>query len=190
MASKQEPVQMYEIMITLTESAPAIWRRVRVPHNILLSDLHRVIQVAMGWDDDHLHEFQIGQKRYGPVMEGFSPYENTVVSEDIVRLNGVAKPKAKFTYTYDFGDDWRHDIQIEREMAAETAVRKARCIEGAHACPPEDCGGIHRYAYMLEILADPQHDDHNDTMEWFGDGFDATAFDLADTDRAVATLAV
>src|SRR5438477_1769213 len=141
MAAKQETVKLYEIKIALMDLAPMIWRRVSVPCDITLGDLHHVIQIAMGWEDCHLHEFLIGRKRYGPVMADPFGFDDPAVDEDIVHLNGVAKPKAKFIYHYDFGDDWRHEIHIEREVESASSKRQARCLAGENACPPEDCGG-------------------------------------------------
>lgn len=190
MPRAKEAVGLYEIKITLMYLDPAIWRRVVVPKDITLDHLHAVIQVAMGWEDDHLHEFQIGKKRYGRVMSDSFGLDDPPVDEEIVHLNGVAKPKAKFLYQYDFGDDWLHEIRIEREVAAETGKRKARCIAGEHACPPEDCGGVSGYSNMMEILADPAHEEYGEMQEWAGDDFDPHLFDLAKTDRRMSSLKV
>jgi hypothetical protein len=181
---------LYEIKITLMYLEPAIWRRVTVPKDITLGSLHAVIQVAMGWDDEHLHEFQIGKKRYGPVMSDPFGDDEAIVDEEIVHLNGVAKPRAKFIYQYDFGDDWLHEIHIEREVASATAKRKARCVAGENACPPEDCGGPAGYANMLEVLADPAHEDYDEMREWVADDFDPHRFDVAFTDRRVSKVKV
>ena len=190
MPKKKEPVGLYEIRITLMYLEPTIWRRVAVPKDITLGDLHSVIQVAIGWEDDHLHEFQIGKKRYGRVMEEPSVFGDSPVDEDIVHLNGVAKPKAKFSYCYDFGDDWMHEIRIEREVKPATGGRRARCIAGQNACPPEDCGGFPGYADLVEILADPAHEEYGEMREWVGDDFDPNHFVLALADRRLSSLKV
>lgn len=190
MSSKKEALKLYEIKITLMELTPAIWRRVLVPRDIMLADLHHVIQIAMGWEDSHLHEFEIGRKRYGPMLDDpFGPDE-ALVNEDIVHLNGVAKPKAKFVYSYDFGDGWRHEIQIERELEAESGQRQASCIGGENACPPEDSGGPFGYPSMLDAMSDPQHEQHEEILEWMGEDFDPLRFDLAATNRRLAKLKV
>lgn len=190
MSSKPQQVSFYEIKITLIETEPTVWRRVMVPRDITLACLHEVIQIAMGWDDDHLHDFAIGRKRYAPLMESSFRFGDAPVNEDIVRLNGVAKPKAKFLYTYDFGDSWRHEIQIEREIVVQTEQRQASCIAGENACPPEDCGGTWGYSGMVAIIADPQHEHYEETMERVGDDFDPRRFDLAEADRRLALLPV
>ena len=190
MPKKKEVVDLYEIRITLMYLEPAIWRRVVVPKDITLGALHAVIQIAMGWEDGHLHEFQIGKKRYGRMMPNSLGFDDSPVEEEIVHLNGVAKPRAKFIYQYDFGDDWLHEIHVEREVVSETGKRKARCIAGEHACPPEDCGGANGYVNILEILADTAHEEYGEMREWIGDDFDPHHFDVALTDRRVSSLKV
>lgn len=162
-----------------------------VPRDITLGSLHHVIQIAMGWDDDHLHEFVIARKRYGPLRAAPFGLGAAPINEDIVRLNGVAKPpRAKFEYHYDFGDDWRHEIPIEREIESASGKRQARCIAGENACPPEDSGGPYGYTDLVAILGDPQHEEHEEMREWIGDDFDPRQFDLAATDRRLSKLKV
>lgn len=188
MPLKKKPLGLYEIKITLMHLEPAIWRRVVVPKDITLRDLHTVIQIAMGWEDDHLHEFQIGKKRYGRMTPEPLGFGDPPVNEDIAHLNGVAKPKAKFIYWYDFGDDWMHEIHIEREVESETGKRNARCIAGEHACPPEDCGGVPGYANMVAILTDPGHEEYGEIRECVGDDFDPLRFDRERVDRRLSAL--
>lgn len=190
MPSKKEPASLYEIKIALMDMEPAIWRRVIVPRDITLGKLHHVIQIAMSWEDCHLHEFVIAGKRYGPMMADPFGFDAPPVDEDIVHLNGVAKPKATFVYHYDFGDDWRHEIRIEREVESASGKRHARCIVGENACPPEDCGGPFGYPNLVAILSDPQHEEHDRMREWIGEDFDPLRFDLALTERRLAKLKV
>lgn len=186
MAVKQAAVKSYEVKIVLMDLAPMIWRRVSVPRDIKLGDLHNVIQIAMGWEDCHLHEFLIGRKRYGPMVADPFGFDDPAVDEVIVHLNGVAKPRAKFIYHYDFGDDWRHEIHIEREVELTSNKRQARCLAGENACPPEDCGGPYGYPNLVAILADPRHDEHDEIREWIGDDFDPLRFDLALINRRLS----
>jgi Plasmid pRiA4b ORF-3-like protein len=99
----------------------------------------------------------------------------------------------RLRYTYDFGDDWEHDILVEAVTAAEPGAAYPRCITGRRACPPEDCGGIWGYEELLEILGDPGHDEHDERLEWLGldsaDEFDPAAFDLAEVNNDLAGLA-
>jgi hypothetical protein len=109
-------------------------------------------------------------------------------------LDGVA-PRAgdRLGYTYDFGDDWDHDITVEDVRLAEPGLAYPRCVTGRRACPPEDCGGIWGYEELLEILADPHHDEHTDRVQWLGldsaGEFDPALFSLAQTNEQLARLA-
>lgn len=192
MANKQEPRKMYEIKISLSESNPLIWRRVQVPRDLTLYQLHQVIQTAMGWDDEHLHEFKIGQKRYASSRNEYADFDNSMGNEDIARLNGVAKPKSKtkIIYTYDFGDSWQHDIQIECELESDSPERQARCVAGENACPPEDSGGLYGYYDKLDTLDDPLDSEYEHTREWLGEDFDPKHFDREVTNRRLSQLEV
>jgi hypothetical protein len=190
MPSKTETAKSYEIKITLLNLEPAIWRRVLVPRDITLGKLHYVIQIAMGWDDEHLHEFVIARKRYGPLMPDPIGFGEPLVNEDMVHLNGVAKPKAKFVYLYDFGDDWQHEIRIERELKSTLGQRQAICIAGENACPPEDCGGTYGYPELLAILSNPQHEEYDEMRDWVDEDFDPSRFDLTATDHRLSHLKV
>jgi hypothetical protein len=180
---------VYQIKVTLKGIKPPIWRRVAVPCDITLAALHNVIQRAMGWQDCHLHEFIIGAKRYGAAEDEEFDFGDGRADEGKARLNKVAGPNAKFRYCYDFGDDWIHEILIEREIASD-GERMARCLAGKNACPPEDCGGPYGYANLLSILADPEHEEHEEMLEWAGDDLDPSAFDAKQTDRLLSLVKV
>jgi hypothetical protein len=108
----------------------------------------------------------------------------------IVRLNGVAKPKAKCVYLYDVGDDWAHEVRVERELESESGKREAICVAGENACPPEDCGGVPGYLDMLDVLADAQHEEYGEMREWLGDDFDSRHFDVDQTNKSLRRLKV
>jgi hypothetical protein len=87
-----------------------------------------------------------------------------------IKCSGM-KRKVRFTYEYDFGDSWQHEIVLEKTLEPEPKVKHPRCVEGAMSCPPEDCGGVWGYAEFLEAIADPNHDRHEDMLEWVGGEF-------------------
>ena len=175
------PRQIYQLKITLTDVTPPVWRRVLVPAGYTLDRLHRVIQYAMGWQQCHLHCFDIDGVQYGePDPEG----EPAVRDELDHRLDKVAAKGSRFRYTYDFGDWWDHDVLVEDVLAAELDERYPRCVDGARACPPEDVGGVFGYAELLTALADPGHPRHAAMREWLGRDFDPERFDA----RSVSTL--
>ena len=165
---------VYELDITLDDILPAIWRRVRVPAEITMAELHHVIQVAMGWTDTHLHQYFVGGELIGvPDLEA----DPRLTDERSVRLVDVALAKTRLSYEYDFGDLWRHTIVVERVLPDE--AEEAVCVDGARACPPEDCGGALGYGELLDILRDPAHREHAERLDWVGGSLDAEAFDCA-----------
>lgn len=173
--SKSRANQIYQIKITLQGSKPPIWRRVQVPADIRLSALHDVIQIVMGWGDEHLHQFLIGREYYGD--ERLAD-QGDVEDESKVKLNAlVKKEKERFLYEYDFGDSWEHRLDVEKILPAEPDVHYPRCVEGKRACPPEDCGGVWGYADLLEAIRDPAHPEYENMSEWVEDDFDPEAFD-------------
>jgi hypothetical protein len=87
------------------------------------------------------------------------------------------QPKSRFFFDYDFGDGWEHRVTVEAIVDAKDADAP-RCVAGARACPPEDCGGPFGYADLLDVLADPQHEEHGEMRRWVGDDFDPSVFDL------------
>jgi hypothetical protein len=125
---------------------------------------------------------------------GVADRELQIGSAAAKRLDQIApRPKDRFGYTYDFGDNWEHDILVEAVTDPEPGIAYPRCLTGRRACPPEDCGGIWGYEYLLEILTDPAHEEHQDRLEWLGldsaDQFDPAAFDPAHANTALSDLA-
>ncbi len=175
MAKAKGPGVVYQLKITLRDIKPPIWRRVQVK-DCTLNQLHDLIQTCMGWDGYHLHAFEIGGEQYSePDPDGMMETED----ERKVKLSQVvAGGIKKLTYTYDFGDNWDHVIQVEKTLEAEAGVRYPRCIAGKRACPPEDCGGPWGYAEFLEAIRDPKHERHEELLEWVGGEFDPEKFDI------------
>jgi len=179
--------RMYRLKVTLLGSRPPIWRRLRVRGDTTLAGLHAILQVAMGWLDSHLHTFEV----YGITYADPSPeWEPPVSDECRPTLTGLGLVTgSRFTYEYDMGDGWRHEIVVEAVTDAETArPRRAACIAGRRACPPEDVGGIGGYAYFLEAIRDPKHEEHKDMLEWIGREFDPEAFSVEETDEELRGL--
>ncbi|MBI3971441.1 MAG: plasmid pRiA4b ORF-3 family protein [Chloroflexi bacterium] len=185
-SKEQAPKQasIWQLKITLIGIRPPIWRRVQVPSTVTLDKLHLVIQAAMGWDNYHLYSFSIGGEEYGEPDP-----ELNLRSAGRARLDRmVGGEKARFRYTYDFGDDWEHDILVEKVLPPVSGVRYPICITGRRACPPEDCGGIWGYEELLEILQDPQHEEYEERLEWLGGEFDPEAFDLEEANARLEPL--
>jgi pRiA4b ORF-3-like protein len=121
-----------QLKITLTGVSPACWRRVLVSADTTLYGLHWVIQAAMRWDDDHLHAFTVGRSRYGDPGHGMS-------DEDGLTVGGAfTRSRKTIGYTYDFGDDWRHDITLEKTHDVQPDTAYPVCVAGSGAVPVED----------------------------------------------------
>lgn len=181
-----------EVHVVLVNITPQIWRRLVVPLDTTLAQLHHVLQAAMGWTDSHLHEFDIGGLRYGDVdLLNADRFADDAQAFDAaeVRLRDFSRmPGTAFTYVYDFGDNWRHTITLEKLVAVTPAPKSATCIDGARCCPPEDVGGSTGYAEFLRILLHPEPeeiDEQRQLKRWSGGRFDPERFDLAKTDKKV-----
>lgn len=171
---------IYQLKVTLKGSRPTIWRRIQVPENISLYQLHLVLQAVMGWDNYHLYRFRIGGLDFGePEPEKDLLFRQQMKNAKRTTLNkAVTVEKAKFIYEYDFGDSWEHEILVEKIIAAEPGVHYPVCIKGERACPPEDCGGMWGYVDLLNIINDPSHEQHKERLEWLGRKFDPEAFNI------------
>lgn len=190
MATKRtdSPRDIYQIKITLLGTKPPIWRRLVVPASMSLARLHDVLQTAMGWHDCHMHEFRAGDRHFGkPDPEdldmGMPPVEN----ERTIKLSSVLRrPGAKMIYTYDFGDNWEHAVVLEKQLPLLPDMNDPICLDGKLACPPDDCGGIPGFYDLLDALADPNHEQHEEMRDWVGDEFDPQAFSIDLVNRRLA----
>jgi hypothetical protein len=173
--------EVYQIKVTLIGTRPPIWRRLLVPSNMTLAQLHDVLQAAMGWENSHLHEFRIGRQRFGipDPMDTFMGGPGCI-SERKARLSEVLnKPGAKAEYTYDFGDSWEHRLAVEKILPPEPGLASPVCTDGKLHGPPEDCGGIGGFYDFLEAIGDPAHEQHEELLEWIGGSFDPESFSTA-----------
>lgn len=169
---------VYQLKATILGTKPPVWRRLIVPEDIRLSELHQVLQAAFGWWNCHLHEFESHGTRYGSDGDG-DGWGDPPEDERRTRLRTIAEPGSSFLYVYDFGDDWRHRIVVEKAFPAEAGPRYPACTGGRHACPPEDCGGPWGYQEFLAAINDTSHVEHESMLEWAGGQFDPDAFDPA-----------
>lgn len=173
----------YQLKVTLRGTKPPVWRRVLVPGTLTLERLHRVINDAMGWCDCHLHSFAIHGIEFGvPDRDGWGGPE--MEPEKKYTLERLVGEKDRFSYTYDFGDSWVHGVLVEKVTPGEPPA--PRCIAGARACPPEDCGGTWGYAELVEALVDENHERHAELTGWVPAGWTPDRFDLVLADRLVA----
>lgn len=144
------PPPIYQLKVVLCHVTPMIWRRLLVSSTTTIADLHAILQIAMGWEDLHLHQFHIYGKAYGVYHDGgisFADDPHTVTLASFRLRAGE-----RFAYEYDMGDFWQHDIWLERILPAVSPHALPHCIAGAGDCPPEDCGGPSGYRALLREL--------------------------------------
>ena len=190
-----ETTRGFLIRVDLQHTKPPVWRRIEVPGDITLPRLHDLLQATMGWTDSHLHRFRTGAAYNSPQF--ITPFDEDEgddgMFEDGVRLDQlVASAGDRLWYEYDFGDSWEHVLRVEKVLA--TPPETPRCLKGALACPPEDCGGVWGYGeiaawvrsgYDAESLPE-QFDSAEDARGWLPPGWDPDAFDVAETNEAIA----
>jgi hypothetical protein len=164
---------------------PPVWRRLQLRADTRLNQLHEILQAALGWENYHMHVFSFGEEEFGiPDRElGFSD-ERQVTLGELIDLGTRSR------YTYDFGDNWEHEILVEDLLDADPDTHYPILVAAKGACPPEDSGGPWGYANLRAILADPNHDEHQDTLEWLGldnaSEFDPATVTTEDIDYEVA----
>ena len=175
--------------VTLDGIQPPIWRRLEVPARTTMATLHQLLQAALGWTDSHLHAFEIGAERIAVPYHLEQLTEGQITrSGRLVRLGDVVDHGIRrFDYEYDFGDSWHHSVAIEEVRDERDGDGGARCLGGARACPPEDCGGADGYARLLEILFDPRHPEFDEMRRWAG-AFEPERFDLRRVNAALAAV--
>ena len=174
----------YVFKVSLKGIEPPIWRLIEVPANYSFWDLHVAVQDAMGWLDYHLHAFRILNSATGEVEEIGIPGDEPLDDEHDC-LPGWEVPVAEYfrhpgdraEYEYDFGDGWKHEVVLEAIADRAPKTKYPRCLGGARACPPEDCGGTRGYEQMLSIIQDPSDEEYESTVDWLGGHYDPDTFD-------------
>lgn len=186
MARAGRPTAVYQLHVTLARTDPPVWRRLQVAAETTLTRLHHILQIVMGWGDDHEHGFIIDGTEYGPRTRATGPI---VIGERGLQLKyEVRTAPAQFTYLYDFGDSWRHTIDVEHISRPARGKRYPLCLAGERACPPEDVGGTPGFADFLRIMGDPGHPRHRELLAWAGGTYDPATFDVAVVNRKLTRL--
>jgi len=183
-----DPDAVYVVKVSLAHTKPPIWRRLRIPSDASLAQLHRVLQAAFDWHDGHLHRFELpGRNRHDMPLE--------LGSESTRRLYQLlVEPGDRLDYTYDFGDDWAHRIILEKVEPAD-GVRHAVCVAGRRAAPPEDSGGMYGYESLCAAVADPTHPEHREMIAWLQqvwgiDSFDPAVFAMDELNERLAAVSL
>jgi len=179
--------QIYQIQIALKDFKPKIWRRLLIPADTLLSDLHKIIQTSMGWTNSHLHQFIKDRTYYTVKVKDDDTWdEMDNVDYKRMKISDLLKTeKQKIKYEYDFGDGWEHDLILEKILVRDEKIKYPICIAGKMSCPPEDCGGSWGYADMLEILKNPAHPEYKEFVDWLDEDFDPEYFDKEEVNESL-----
>jgi hypothetical protein len=174
---------------------PPVWRKVLVPETFTFHRFHQVIQAAFGWEDAHLYQFsekENGADEIIGIPADEDDWEVPVIDSRNKKLKDVfVKEGKRYIYIYDLGDDWVHKIILEKIIAE--SKKKAACIDGKGACPPENCGGVWGYEDIKETFArNPKSKKAVEFRDWLGLGedeiFDTNKFSLDDANDLVAKI--
>lgn len=165
---------LYQLKIVLSGSKPLVWRRIVVYNSTSLSQLHEILQLTMGWYNQHTWSFEFEAGTYGQ-------------ESDQLSLQGfVNEINESFQYIYDFGDHWQHKVTLEKIITKGQTTLPPYCLDGENACPPEDTGGIWGYAELLEAFEDDLHPQHQNALNQLGEDFDSSQFDLSEVNEALS----
>jgi hypothetical protein len=177
------------LTVTLDDVEPKVMRDLEVPYDLRLDRLHQTLQAALGWSDSHLWQIAAdGDTTWGipdpDWPEGPLDGRKTTLAAAIEDNSAMT-----LRYLYDFGDSWEHVINITSIVEGDPQLEYPVLTNGAGRCPPEDVGGTWGYADFLEAIADPNHEDHYDMIQWAPKGFKPDDAQLDDLKAAVAQLA-
>lgn len=183
------PQAVYQLKVTLDGIRPLIWRRIQVRGDISLFKLHKILQVVMGWQDYHLHRFEIEGESYSVISREADMLGDDFIDEKKVRLNRVIPgEKFKFAYEYDFGDSWYHTILVEKILQPKEELKHPICLKGKRSAPQEDCGGTSGYVHVLRAFRNPKHPDHEDIMNWLEEGYDPERFNVHEVNERLIKI--
>ncbi len=178
MRQPEPRVEVYAIKVTLLGTSPPVWRRILVPREITLRDLHRTLQTVMGWTNTHLHQFLLPKQKRADLTHVVG---TKVANENRTELGELIwTVGARLLYEYDFGDGWQHELLLEEVLLGDESFHQI-CVAGKRSCPPEDCGGSEVFAELLTALQDTKHP-HEEACAWLGD-FDPESFSADEINR-------
>ncbi len=172
--------RMFVFEARIADIEPPIRRRIVVPGNRSLGDLHAILQEAFGWTDSHLHFFRFRGEVFGaPSPDDFEP----LADEGKIRLDDLGlRARSKIEYVYDYGDNWEHELVVAMTRKAGPGFDESPfCLEGERAAPPEDCGGAPGYAELIIALKKPaakRTKDDRERLKWLGEEWDSERCDL------------
>jgi len=184
--------KILKLKITLIDSNPQIWREVLVPMDKTFEDLHYVIQAVMDWGNCHMHEFPLNESKYigDEPPNPQSRKDRSYLKESKLKIKKYLNKKGdSIKYIYDFGDYWRHEIEVIDVLEQDDNREYPICIDGENASPPEDVGGISGYKRMVDAFSNKNHPDYDEYKEWLGiEVYDAEKFDMDYINKKIKKL--
>lgn len=187
---EEDEKEIVQLRISLKGIKPEIWRRILIRDNITFHKLHKIIQKIMSWQDYHLYQFPIAGLQITAPYDDIEDVDEEIADSRKTYIGDWLVEGANLDYVYDFGDNWKHKIIIEKFLKPEKSKKYPNCIDGERACPPEDCGGTGGYERFLEILKtgkDPWGGNPEELKAWLRD-WDPEKFDLEEINKKLSKL--
>ena len=157
-------------------------------HYVTVEPSRCIASAVMGSTNSHLHQFEKGGKYWGVPDDDGLEDDIEVTNEGPVPVEEVLKAEGdSMVYVYDFGDDWRHEIVLEKIVTSDTPMKPV-CLAGERRCPPEDVGGPHGYQEFLEVIFQPGHEEFEHYREWAGNPVHAEEFDVATVNKTLSRM--
>ena len=175
--------KILKLRITILDIMPKIWREILIENDITFEELHKIIQIAFGWTNSHLYGFNINGTLFSVPDEEFES-NNWDVNNKITEF--LFFKGHKCIYTYDFGDNWEHEIEIIDILDREN-IQYPKCIAGERNSPPEDCGSIPGYEEIIEALKNKNKSEYQDILDWLGD-YDPEKFNIDEVNKAILSV--
>lgn len=182
----QKKHKYYQIKVSIRDTHPPVWRRLLIPEGITFHELNAIIQLAFDWCGYHLYSFEVGATLHeeGIFIElpnidnwGFRETKNSKT----IKIDRYFEEFKRMKFTYDFGDNWIHDILIEKIIEDDEKLKYPICTKAKMASLPEDCGGPWGYEELMDILSDKNNERYEDMKEWsIGMEEDRTKVDIED----------
>lgn len=176
---------IYQFRVDIKGAKPPIWRRVQVEKKIVFGEFHFILQNIFNWEGYHMHQFFIDDKTIITDTEGeyYEPiYENEIEESEVKLSEFFKKEGDKMIYNYDFGDDWDHEVKLEKILDRESKKNYPYLVTGKRIAPIEDCGGIWSWENICEAMRNKNHPERKEILEYINE-FDPSDFTKEDIDE-------
>ena len=183
--SQRNHPAVYQMKVALVGVAPPVWRRFQVSSEMTFYELHRALQIVMGWRNYHLYLFNVnGIELSHPATTLALGTKN---AEQIRLVDLLHDGTISFRYEYDFGDRWEHEVELEMRLVGMTRPYPL-CLEGERACPPEGSGGSRGYTRFLESLRERTRPMRLTDKGWVRLPYEPDVFDVTKVNATLSLL--